>query len=156
MHSTPPLAPPHPAPSLPPRFEPGRGSTPWKEKREAALKLLWPRLATDKRYRAAAERLVAQAAEGHAWQADHIHAVYEGGSISSLDNLCTLCTVCHMGNGGGSGSRGRGLGLGVEGAVKGRLPAAALHGMVKGTSWWGRERGRPAASVHRWLAIALV
>ena len=46
-------------------------------------------------YKAAQERLVKTAVEGHAWQADHIVPVYRGGGRCGLENLRTLCTPCH-------------------------------------------------------------
>lgn len=33
--------------------------------------------------------------EGDFWQADHKHAVADGGGESTLDNFQTLCTTCH-------------------------------------------------------------
>ena len=37
----------------------------------------------------------AELKEGDFWQADHKHAVADGGGESSLDNFQTLCTPCH-------------------------------------------------------------
>ncbi|WIA10259.1 hypothetical protein OEZ85_010458 [Tetradesmus obliquus] len=41
------------------------------------------------------DKLLDQATEGHAWHADHILAVYEGGGGCDMDNLRTLCVPCH-------------------------------------------------------------
>jgi 5-methylcytosine-specific restriction endonuclease McrA len=46
-------------------------------------------------YKAAQERLLKTAVEGHAWQADHVVPVYRGGGRCGLENLRTLCTPCH-------------------------------------------------------------
>lgn len=43
------------------------------------------------------ERLLRQATEGMAWQADHIRPVYQGGGLCDIDNMRTLCTACHAG-----------------------------------------------------------
>lgn len=43
------------------------------------------------------ERLLQDPKEGDFWQADHIHAVAEGGGGCNLDNLRTLCVPCHAG-----------------------------------------------------------
>ena len=48
------------------------------------------------RARNAAARLVKQALEGNAWQADHIVPVFRGGGLCDLDNMRTLCTLCHQ------------------------------------------------------------
>jgi hypothetical protein len=44
----------------------------------------------------AMENLLNNPKEGDFWQADHIHAVSEGGGACGLDNLRTLCTPCHL------------------------------------------------------------
>ncbi len=36
-----------------------------------------------------------QALEGHIWHADHIHPVYKGGGMCTIENLRTLCIPCH-------------------------------------------------------------
>jgi hypothetical protein len=43
------------------------------------------------------ERLLQDPKEGDFWQADHIHAVAEGGGGCNIDNLRTLCVPCHAG-----------------------------------------------------------
>lgn len=35
------------------------------------------------------------AADGHAWEADHIVPVVEGGGLCGLENYRTLCLACH-------------------------------------------------------------
>jgi len=72
-----------------------RGSTNWEAKRWRILHDRTPPAWQDKRAKALAEKLVAVAQEGHAWHADHIVPVYEGGRLCGLDNLRTLCVVCH-------------------------------------------------------------
>jgi hypothetical protein len=44
----------------------------------------------------AMENILNNPKEGDFWQADHIHAVAEGGGACGLDNLRTLCTPCHL------------------------------------------------------------
>jgi hypothetical protein len=44
----------------------------------------------------AMENILNNPKEGDFWQADHIHAVSEGGGACGLDNLRTLCTPCHL------------------------------------------------------------
>jgi hypothetical protein len=44
----------------------------------------------------AVDNLLNNPKEGDFWQADHIHAVSEGGGACGLDNLRTLCTPCHL------------------------------------------------------------
>lgn len=41
-------------------------------------------------------RLLQKPKEGDFWQADHMHAVSEGGGDCGLENLRTLCTPCHQ------------------------------------------------------------
>jgi hypothetical protein len=45
----------------------------------------------------ALDRLLQDPKEGYFWNADHIHAVKEGGGGCNLDNLRTLCVPCHAG-----------------------------------------------------------
>lgn len=45
----------------------------------------------------ALERLLQDPKEGDFWEADHIHAVVEGGGGCNIDNLRTLCVPCHAG-----------------------------------------------------------
>jgi 5-methylcytosine-specific restriction endonuclease McrA len=41
------------------------------------------------------DRFLQNPEEHDFWQADHIHAVAEGGGGTGLDNFRTLCTPCH-------------------------------------------------------------
>jgi len=41
------------------------------------------------------ENIVRDPQEGQLWQADHIHAVAEGGGECGIENYRTLCTPCH-------------------------------------------------------------
>ena len=40
--------------------------------------------------------MVNKPTQGDFWQADHIHAVAEGGGQCGLSNFRTLCTACHL------------------------------------------------------------
>lgn len=72
-----------------------RGSHRWQEVRRQRLLAAAPRWGA-RGGGAAAARLVRQALEGHAWQADHVIPVFRGGGLCRLDNLRTLCTLCHQ------------------------------------------------------------
>lgn len=66
----------------------------WRERRRRLLQSQYPTFvaaAGDK----SIDALVERATPGHAWQADHIVAVYLGGGQCDVDNLRTLCTACH-------------------------------------------------------------
>ncbi|EFJ47804.1 hypothetical protein VOLCADRAFT_91788 [Volvox carteri f. nagariensis] len=63
-------------------------------KRRAVVERLAPRL-TRHGYTTHLERLLRQATEGLAWQADHITPVYAGGGLCDVDNMRTLCVACH-------------------------------------------------------------
>jgi len=41
------------------------------------------------------DRLIKDPKEGHAWNADHIKAVAEGGGECTSENMRTLCVICH-------------------------------------------------------------
>ena len=40
-------------------------------------------------------KLAQTAASGHAWECDHVRAVYDGGGECTVDNCQTLCVLCH-------------------------------------------------------------
>jgi superfamily II DNA or RNA helicase len=66
----------------------------WKAKREAFLSTEYPNFSSGLT-KAQKEGLIKKALAGQAWQADHIHPVFEGGGQCTEVNLRTLCTVCH-------------------------------------------------------------
>ncbi len=72
-----------------------RGNTDWLSRRRRVLQRMAPAMASDRRCTTLCEKLVQQATEGHAWHADHIKAVYEGGGACGMDNIRTLCVRCH-------------------------------------------------------------
>ena len=65
-----------------------------RAKREAEIVRLHPAFA--KRGASALLRRLARTANaGHAWECDHIIAVYEGGGECTVENAQTLCVLCH-------------------------------------------------------------
>jgi hypothetical protein len=127
-----------------------RGRAGWLARRRACLRRLAPRLATEPRHKVLAERLLAQAAEGYAWQADHIVPVYKGGGACGLDNLRTLCVACHADVTRAQAreraeSRRRGVGGDLRGVPDIRTmlrPNGGGKGKKKDASGKGRKRGR--------------
>lgn len=71
-----------------------RGTRRWKERRRCLLEREYPDF-VERAGEKSVRLLVERAMPGHAWQADHIVPVYQGGGQCDLDNLRTLCTVCH-------------------------------------------------------------
>ena len=66
----------------------------WKARREVFLCTEYPNFSSGLT-RVQKESLIKKALAGQAWQADHIHPVFEGGGQCTEVNLRTLCTVCH-------------------------------------------------------------
>lgn len=66
----------------------------WRRKRSDIIDRYAPELSKSC-YLKLREKLISQAIEGNAWNADHIIPVYNGGGQCQLDNLRTLCVTCH-------------------------------------------------------------
>lgn len=66
-----------------------------QRKRERILQHAAPRL-FERKFKKLGATLAAQATPGHAWHADHIIPVYQGGGLCEMDNMRTLCVACHQ------------------------------------------------------------